>query len=251
MKNTTAAVLVVSILASSPASAAKLTASPLTEDGVQMRYNRSIPTLQRDDDLATITVTPLALNRGRLSFAIAAFNKAPGAINLGVENVTAQLSDGSPVPILTKDDLVRQAKNRAMWAAIAVGVAGGLATYGASYAGTHNYNSSLYTPHGVYRYSGTYVNHTERALAMGAAAAGTGYALSSIQNGLDNLVADLGETVLQTTTVDPGTGYGGVIVVDKLRWKPAKGTKGKLADQNLVLTVSANGHSYPFAFDLR
>lgn len=251
-KSITTALVASLLLSNSPAVAAKLNAAPLTEAGVQMRYNRSVPTLQRDDELTTLTITPLLLNRGRLSFAIAAFNKAPGAFNLGVENITAQLADGTQIRILTKDDLVRQAKNRAMWAAIAVGVAGGLATAAAaSSAGQHNYNSTLYTPHGTYRYSGSYVNYTERALATGAAAGATGYAIGSIQNGLDNLVANLGETILQTTTVDQGTGYGGVIVFDKLRWKPAKGSKARLSDQNVVLTVTANGRQYPFTFDLR
>lgn len=253
MKKTTCTVVAATMLVNAtPASAAKLTAAPVAADGVQMRFNRSVPTLQRDDELSTITVTPLTLNRGRLSFAIAAFNKAPGAFNLGVESVTAQLADGTAIRILSKDDLVRQAKNRAMWAAIAVGVAGGLATAAvASSAGRHTYNSNLYTPHGVYRYSGTYVNYTERALATGAAAGGTGYAIHSIQSGLDNLVANLGQNILQTTTIDPGTGYGGVIVFDKLRWQAPKGTKAKLTDQNVTLTVTANGKQYPFTFDLR
>jgi hypothetical protein len=241
------------LFTSTSASAAKIMAYPAVQDGVEMRYNRSVPTLQRNDELTTITVTPLQLNRGRLSFAIAAFNKAPGSFNLGVENVTAEFSDGSQTRILTKDDLVRQAKNRAMWAQVGMAFATGLAAAAtASTAGQHNYNSTMYTPHGAYRYSGTYVNYTERALATGAVTGGGVYAIASIQNGLDNLVANLGETVLQTTTVDQGSGYGGMIVLDKLRWKPTNPkAKSKVTDQDLILTVSANGRQYKFNFDLK
>lgn len=239
------------LLASAPLAAAKITLAPVVADSVQMRFNRSVPTLQRDDDMATVIVTPLPLNRGRFSFAIAAFNKAPGSFNLGIENVTAQFSDGTPVRILSKDDLVRQAKNRAMWAqvgmALATGIAGAAA---ATSAGQHSYNSTVYSPYGTYRYHGTYVNHTERMLATSAATAGGSYAIASIQNGLDNLVANLGETVLQTTTIDPGTGYGGTVVLDKVQWKP-KSKAGKLLDQNLTITITANGRQYPFTFDLR
>lgn len=132
--------------------------------------------------------------------------------------------------------------------ALATGLAGAAA---AANAGRHSYSGSVATPYGYYRYSGTYVNGTERALATTAATAGGAYAIASIQQGLDNLVANLGETVLQTTTIDQGAGYGGNIVLDKIRWKPAKGQKGKLADQGLKLTVSVQGKPYLFDFDLR
>src|SRR5438067_1917077 len=158
----TGALVGVSLLVSPTlASAARINASPIAADGVQLRYNRSVPTLQRDDDLTTITVTPLPLNHGRLSFAVAAFNKARGAFNLGAENVTATLTDGTGVRIFTKDDLVKQAKTRAMWAQIGMAVATGLAAGAvASSAGRHSYNSTMYTPHGIYQYNATYVNET-------------------------------------------------------------------------------------------
>ncbi|MCY7398403.1 MAG: hypothetical protein LH466_06145 [Sphingomonas bacterium] len=241
------------LINSTAASAAKLSLAPVEESGVQMRFNRSVPTVQRDDEQVTVTVTPLELNRGRFAFAIAAFNKAPNAFNLGVENVTVRLADGTLVKVLTKDELVKQAKKRAMWAQVGMALATGLSAAAvASTAGQHNYNSTLRTPNGTYRYSGTYVNQTERLLATSAVTAGGGYAVASIQSGLDNLVANLGENVLQTSTIDPGSGYGGSIVLDKIDWKPSeKGSKAKLTDQNLFVTVNANGKQYPFTFDIR
>lgn len=60
---------------------------------MMLRYNRGVPTGQRDDEVATITVTPLPLNRGRFAFAVAAFNKSAQPINFGIENVSVALSD--------------------------------------------------------------------------------------------------------------------------------------------------------------
>lgn len=240
------------LVSSTAASAASLTAYPVTSDGLIMRYNRGVPTGQRDDKLATITVTPLPLNRGRLAFAVAAFNKSSQPINLGIENIDVSLSDGTQLRVLSHDDLVRQAKNRARWAQFGMALATGLAGAAvAANAGRHTYNGTMATPYGYYRYSGTYVNGTEQALATAATTAGGMYAIASIQQGLDDLVANLGESVLQTTTVDQGAGYGGNIVLDKIRWKPTKGSKGKLTDQQLKLTVTIQGKPYPFEFDIR
>lgn len=234
------------LTSAAPAYAGPPKASPVTENGTILRYNRGVPTLQRDDEFSTITVTPLNPDHGRLAFAVAAFNKAPAAFNLGVESIQASVTNGIPLRILTKEDLVRKAQNRAMWASIGMAVATGLAAgAAASSAGHHYYNGSFATPSGFYHYNGSYTNTTEQMLAGSAVAAGGTYAIATIQSGLDSLVASLNQNVLQTTTVDQGAGYGGMVVIDKFN---ANSPDHK--PQRLTLNVTLNGHSYPFDFDL-
>ena len=240
--------VLVSVLltSASPALAGALKASPVTENGTTLRYNRGVPTLQRDDEFSTVTVTPLEPDHGRLAFAVAAFNKAPAAFNLGVESLHASLANGGKLSILTKDDLVRKAKNRAHWAAFGMALATGLAgAAAASTAGHHYYNGTLSTPSGFYHYNASYTNTTEQVLAGSAVTAGGVYAIANIQNGLDSLVANLNQNVLQTTTLDQGAGYGGMVVIDKFNPSTPDGKY-----QRVSLNVELNGHSYPFTFDL-
>lgn len=227
-----------------------MVATPIAGATTTIRYHKGTPTLQSDDAYATVNITPLEADHGRMAFAVSAFNKGPASFNLGVESMTARLTDGTSINILTKDDLVHKAKHRAMWAQIGMAVAGGLAAAGAaSYAGQHSYDGTVYAPSGTYRYTGTSTNYTEQALATGAVVGASGYAIGSIQNDLDHLVEGLGENVLQTTTVDQGTSYGGMVVIEKVQL--SKGATGLVTDRNMLITVNAGGHPYPFLFGLK
>lgn len=221
--------------------ASTLAVDPLPGGNATVRYVRGTPTLQIDDANATVDVTPTALDHGRLTFAVAAFNKSTTPFNFGVESV--QAANGANVlHVWTKDELVKQAKNRATWAMIGMAVAAGLAAGAtAATAGRESYSGSFYGGGHFYHYSGTYYNGTEAALATGAVAAGGAYAIDRIQTGLDQLTAGLNNQILQTTTVDPGAGYGGIVVLDKLKAKDA------LA-QSVSLNVRLNGHDYVFNF---
>lgn len=228
---------------SSVAFAGEIKAVPIDSENVTMRYVRGVPTAQIDDGLSTVNITPLGNDHNKLRFAVTFFNKGQQPANFGIENVRATLG-GNPHVVLDKDQLVRIAKKREGWKMAAVAMAGGLAAASAAAnAGRSEYNSTMVAPSGrVYRYNATYVNHTERALVTGAAAAGTAYAVSQIQNGLDEITANLNGEILQTTTVDPGSGYGGLVMIDKLKAKGAY-------DLPLNLIVSVNGRDYAFQFD--
>ncbi len=63
-----------------------------------------------------------------------------------------------------------------------------------------------------------------------------------MQNRLDRTIADLGDSAVQTSTIDPGQTYGGKIVLAKIK-------TGSLPQQ-VTLTVNWNGESYPFSFQL-
>jgi hypothetical protein len=75
-----------------------------------------------------------------------------------------------------------------------------------------------------------------------AIAAGTGFGIASINNQLDRTLADLGEEVIQLTTVDPGESYAGRIVLAKL--------KSTALPTQVHLTINWNGEAYPFTFQI-
>ena len=75
-----------------------------------------------------------------------------------------------------------------------------------------------------------------------ALAAGTGYSIAVIQSNLDSTREALGETVIQTTTLDRGQSYAGKIVLQKV-------TSTKRPER-VSIVVNWNGEQYPFAFQL-
>lgn len=65
-------------------------------------------------------------------------------------------------------------------------------------------------------------------------------AMGFVQQKLDFALANIDDSVVQRTTVDPGMSYGAIVVVDKVDY-------GR-APLELRLAVDWNGERYPFAF---
>jgi hypothetical protein len=179
------------------------------------------------------------LDHGNLSFGIAFYNDSRRTANVGIENISVQFGS-APVKVFTRDDLERKAENRAMWASIAVAVAGGVAA-GAAASQRDTYQGTMVTPHGTYQsyWSGPSSAGQIQAAAL---AAGTGYGIVSINNQLDNTLQALGEEVIQLTTFDPGRSYAGRVVIDKIR--------PKTLPAQVSLSITWNGETYPFTFQI-
>lgn len=223
-----------------PAMAAdKWLIQPIQAGQETVRYEKGVPTLDLELKDGVVQITPLPLDHGGLAFGVAVYNDGRQAANMGIENVTAQFSNGS-VKILTREDLEKKAQNRAMWASIALAAAGGLAAAAAASQRNH-YRSTFVTPRGTYRSYWSAPSAAGQFQAT-AIATGAGFGIASINNQLDQTLAALGEEVVQLTTIDPGESYAGRVVLAKI--------KPTALPARISLTVSWNGEVYPFNFQI-
>ncbi|MDT9598646.1 hypothetical protein [Sphingosinicella rhizophila] len=228
------------ILVAAPAGAKdKLKFEPITEEGASVRYEQGVATLDRQATRGAVQVTPLGLDHDRLTFGIAVFNLGDQSDNFGVEDVRVQVA-GTQFAVLTREQLDKKAKNRAMWSQIGVALLAGAAA-GAAASSTNHYTATTYTPRGTYR------THITAPSVGGQIAANNitrdgGYAIGAIQARLDATRHALANEIVQTTTVDPDDSYGGRFVVSKLKGPAAKWP------QDVLITVTFNGEEYPFTF---
>lgn len=230
------AVAIATVIPSPALAETQLLFTPAQEQGVNVRYLQGVATLDRQDDVGAVQVTPIGLDHGRLTFAVSVLNLGSASDNFGVEDIQASVADQT-LPVLTREQLDEMAKNRAMWAQIGVAVVAGLAA-GAAASTRDTYRATTYTPHGTYH---TVISTPSVGgqLAAASAAGGGGVAIASIQSRLDETRQALANEIVQTTTVMPQDGYSGRFVVEKF--------KGKWP-QDVHLNVAFGGHQYPFTF---
>lgn len=212
---------------------------PVQVGAETLRYDRGVPTLDLQMRQGSVQIRPLPMDHGSLAFSVAVFNAGSAPANFGIENVSVRAGEKS-LSVLSVDQLIGKAKNRARWKQIGVAMLGGLAA-GAAASQRDTYYGSLHTPHGSYfsTYSAPSAIGQIQATAI---AAGTGYSIAAIQGNLDRTREALGESVIQTSTLDPGQSYAGKIVIQKI----AAGRQ----PERVSLLVNWNGEQYPFAFQL-
>jgi hypothetical protein len=230
MKKIVCSLAAISLLFSSAAEAAKIVKlAPQVSEGQEIRYEQGTPTIEN----AMVRVMPLRdLDHGSMQFKVAVFNTSEAPFNFGVENISFT-DNGSPVAVFSREQLEKKAKSRAMWSQIGYAMLAGAAAA----AQNNNYTATTYTPHGVYH---TVIRDPGLSTGQVATIAAGGGAIALSQIGLQKTLEALGEEIVQTTTVDPGTGYGGRIVVAKLK-------KAKAGDR-ITLTIDAGGTVSNFTF---
>ena len=179
------------------------------------------------------------IDHGSLAFNVAVYNDASQSANVDVGSFSLT-SEGVAVAALSVDELERKAKNRATWATVGLALAGGLGAAAAASQRDH-YRSTLYTPHGAYRYTYS-APSTAGQIQAAAIAGGTAYGVVSIQRQLDQTLNDLGDQIVQMSTVDPHESYAGKIVFNKVKLP-------KLPAQ-VTMVVDWNGQKYPFTFQI-
>lgn len=224
------------VIPSAASAETNLRFDPVQEQGENVRYVQGVATLDSEDDMAGVQVTPIGLDHGRLTFAVSVLNLSAASDNFGVEDIQATV-DGQALPVLTRERLDKMARNRAGWAQFAVALASGLAA-GAAANARDTYTATTYTPHGSYH---TVISAPSVGgqIAAANAANNGGYAIASIQARLDETRQALANEIVQTTTVDPQDSYSGRFVIEKF--------KGKWP-QDIHLMVQFAGHQYPFTF---
>lgn len=209
---------------------------PIQTEYQTVRFEKGVPTIEGDMANSAVKLVPLPqMDHGSYQFMIAVYNKETGAVgNFGAENIRVTRADGSLVQVFSRQDLEKKAKNRAMWSQIGMAVLAGAA------AAAQNNNTTIntYTPRGTY----TTVIHRPglsggQIAAIGAGGAGIALSQMRLQQTLDQL----GDEIIQTTTVDPDASYGGRIIIGKLK----KQAKREL----LTVDVEFNGENHIFQFE--
>lgn len=215
---------------------AKLEIKPAPEPTQIVRFDRGIPTIEEDlpEQKAAVRVVPLpGLDHGSLTFKIAVYNKSTAPMNVGVENVTFSYA-GQSLPVFTKEQVEAKAKNRAMWSQIGYAMLAGAAAA----AQNNNTTVTTYAPSGrVYR---TVIERPGLSDGQLATVAAGGGAIALSQIGLNKTLESLNNEYLQTTTLDPESGYGGTVVCSKIK-------KVKVGEI-IVLAVEVNGEKHLFKF---
>ncbi len=215
----------------------KYVVHPVRLDSESIRFDHGSPTIDADGERGAVQVTPLAMDHGSFSFSVAVLNKGDVDADFDVSDVTAEVL-GKQVSAFTREELERKAQNRAMWASIAVAVAGGVSSIAAANQRDY-YHSRLVTPHGTYR--GFYSAPSAAGQVQAAIiSAGTVYTVAKIQENLDATRDALGNAIVQRTTIGPSESYGGQVIFNKI--------KLKTVPQKLTVVVRWNGEDYRFGF---
>ena len=235
MKMGIAPTLLAALYLGSPA-AAELAIKPQAETVQVVRFDKGIPTIEEDlpEQQAAVRVVPLPkLDHGSLTFKVAVYNKSKQPFNFGVENVSIAHGD-QQLAVFTEQQLEKKAKSRAMWSQIGYAMLAGAAAA----AQNNNTHITTYTPRGgVYH---TVVSRPGLSDGQIATVAAGGAAIALSQIGLQKTLDNLADDIVQTTTLDPDSGYGGRIVCEKMK---------KVAAGDIVLlTVAINGEKHLFRF---
>ena len=188
----------------------------------------------------------------RGSIQLLLMNHGESPLNFGPENVTAKLSDGTPIAIITYERLVKEEKKRQMWAAIAVGLAAAgnsMSAANSGYvSGSGTYSGSTYGSFGGTPYnSNTFGTVSYSGYDYGRAQIGQSIANQQNQANFARL-ADTNaarmeglKTYMRTTTVDPQNMFGGTVMFEL----PKSAQKSK-THIPATFTVTANGQEHTF-----
>jgi hypothetical protein len=227
------------LVSTSTLAATPMTVYPERIGAETARFDHGNATVHLEGAGGAVDVRPLPARNGRLLFAVAVINKGDHPVNFGIENLSAAIN-GIPVVLPTHDQLVSDAQNRARNKKIGVAIFSGILAGVASTASFHqHYQQNVYTRHGVYTNTISWHDDTPGILGATAAVGAGALVIHGIDRKLDYTLNAINNRVLETTTVDRGSSFGGVVVVPM---------KDKRPSSEVRLQVSFDGVLYPFAF---
>lgn len=201
------------------------------------RYVKGVPTLDLQQQRGAVQLRSLGFHNNRPMYAIAFYNAGPEPVNIGLEDIHVT-KDGAALRVFSVQELERQAKQKAWWTQFGMALAGGLSA-GLAASQRNYYHSTITGPYGSYSVHGSYPSLAGQ-LRANAIQADTAYGMAAIQYQLDQTIEIMNNHVIQRTTVDPGSSYAGLIVLDKL--------KTGNPPFELRIEVDWNGERYPFAY---
>lgn len=202
-----------------------------------VRYVKGVPTLDLQQQRGAVQLRSMGFYNNRPVYAVAFYNAGPEPVNIGLEDIHVS-KDGTPLRVFSVQELERQAKQKAWWTQFGMALAGGLSA-GLAASQTNYYHSTITGPYGSYSIHSSYPSLAGQ-LRANAIQADTAYGIAAIQYQLDQTIEIVNNHVVQRTTVDPGSSYAGLIVLDKLK-------TGKPPFE-IRVDVDWNGERYPFAY---
>jgi len=135
-------------------------------------------------------------------------------------------------------ELERQAKQKAWWTQFGMAMLGAFGSAAAANQRNH-YHSTITGPYGSYSVHASYPSLAGQLQAQNISM-NTAYGIAAVQYQLDQTIELINDHVVQRTTVDPGSTYGGLIILDKLK-------SGKPPFE-IRIDADWNGERYQFAY---
>ncbi|WP_157215758.1 hypothetical protein [Flavisphingomonas formosensis] len=204
------------------------------------RYDRGVPTVMLEKPNGAVSITPLPMDHGSISFMVVVYNDSDRVADFDSANIRATVG-GQMLAAFTEDELERAAKKRATWSAIGVALLTGAAAAAASTAHTtDHYYGRMRTPNGTYSWHTAYRDNSIGIAGATVATAAGVAGVMSIQDRLGRTLAMLGNEAVQRTTVDPDSSYGGRVVMQKIRGEA----------QDLEHAIDWNGETYRFGLHI-
>lgn len=201
------------------------------------RYVKGVPTLDLQQQRGAIELRSLGFYNNHPMFAIAFYNAGPEPVNIGLEDIHAA-ANGTTLRVFPVEELERQAKHKAWWSQFAIAMLGGVSA-GLAASQRNTYHSTITGPYGTYSVHASYPSLAGQLQAENISL-NTAWSIAAIQYQLDRTIELINDHVVQRTTIDPGSTYGGLIIMDKLK-------EGDPPFE-LHLDVDWNGERYPFAY---
>lgn len=222
-------------LCSSTVAAAKDYVQPVQVGQETVRWNQGEWLLDQQRATGGVQLRHVGWDHGYMAFEVVMLNATSAPINFDISSIRAEGPAGV-IPLVSAQEMVTKAKNRAKTAMFLTALAGGLAAASAANDRNH-YRATTFTPHGTYT---TFVDAPNPNAGANAAliSAGTAGSIVLMQKRLDETRAQLKNDAVQLTTVDPGQTYGGLIYLERFPKKAPTAVK---------LFVKIGDEEYPFA----
>jgi hypothetical protein len=248
------------VLIANPATAAKFTMQ--LHAGPQQTSRMESGVAAVDDSAAVASVRLVQSDddvKKRGSVGVLVMNHGDKPFNFGPENVTATLADGTPLAIITYEQLAHEERKRQTWAAIAAGLGAAANSMNAAnsgwYHGTASYSGSTFGSFGTTPYSATTYG-TATVSGYNAGQAQIAQLIANQQNSAN--FARLAEqnaasmkalkAYMRTTTVDPQQMFGGSVIFQLP--KAAFATKADVP-VTFVVTIDGEQHKFESVFHRR
>lgn len=221
MRTITPIAVAVSILLSGCASTPEMKMVPADrDDSVGVRFDRGEAFMVSPGNRGIVALVPTRYNQGtgQLVFAISAFNNYDDAANFGAEDVSIQLDDGSPVAVHDFDRQRHDAKER---------------------ANTERTVAIISAAAEVWIASRESHRHPNIARSMYR------NAVDGLRDDMDGIEIELASALqrmtglLQTTTIDPGSEWGGLIEADQPTLAP-----GQVRTVNVTVHFIGENHTF-------
>lgn len=202
-----------------------------------VRYLKGVPTIDLLQQRGAVQIRSLGFYNNRPMYQIAFYNAGPEPVNIGLEDIHAS-KDGEPLRVFSVQELERQAKQKAWWTQFGLALVGAFGSAAAA-SQRDSYHSTITGPYGTYHVHADYPSLAGQ-LQANAIAMDTAYSIAAVQYQLDQTIDIINNHVVQRTTVDPGSTYGGLIILDKL--------KTGNPPFEIRIDVDWNEERYPFAY---